>query len=199
MSRKTDLQTLKYHVLNGISDDQLSEHLKQKLERLRYCRTLYNNYKITERYLHYKTKYPESKATMYRDFKDCEELFGELDMKEINFHRNLLIEYNFNLAKKCSEAKDFATEQKVLKELRLLIGVKSDTPLAALYEALQQHQVLVKLPKEQLNILDRIVNAGGVIDMNSIGTEDIDFEDITDDKTTDNNSASLGPVSSAEE
>lgn len=119
-----------------------------------------------------------SLATAYRDYGAASILFGELDEVDARGEKMVLREEYWFLYQQNIKARDWAEAKKTLDSYRELFDF-TDRSGEVDPDKIAAHNYYIKISKRLEKIItDKVSDA--VIDLNDLGVEDIDFEDVSD-------------------
>jgi hypothetical protein len=119
-----------------------------------------------------------SEAQAYNDIRNSENIFGSISETEEKAFRAMWIEWAKDYLKRSRQRQDRKSEGKAL-DLLARYGVRDENPDFN-PEKLIHKQIVFNIPKAQLEMLKKL-NSGGVVDFNSIPTQETDFIDVSDD------------------
>ena len=127
-----------------------------------------------------KRDYGISQAQAYIDIRNAENIFGTVTATESNAFKAMWIELTKDYLKRCRQKNDRVNEAKALALLAQYGDLDKDE-LEFNPEKLENKELVLNIPKEQLEILEKLTNSG-VANFNNLKVIDIEFEEVKNDK-----------------
>lgn len=127
-----------------------------------------------------KRDYGISQAQAYIDIRNAENIFGSVSGTSNDAFKAMWIEWTKDYLKRCRQKNDRNNEAKALA----LLGQYGDLDKDELEfnpEKLENKELVLNIPKEQLEILEKLTNSG-VANFNNLKVIDIEFEEVKNDK-----------------
>lgn len=122
-----------------------------------------------------------SRATAYRYVTDAMSIFGNVLQNQKEAEKYLIKEDLKRLQQRAIKAKDGALELAVIKQQIKIGGFDKDTDPKFNREKLEAQTYILKLHPSVQAAMDKM-KEGGAFDFNTIGTEDIDFEEVPEEE-----------------
>lgn len=120
--------------------------------------------------------YGISQAQAYIDIRNSENIFGSVTATESKAFKAIWIELTKDYLKRCRQKNDRVNEAKALALLAQYGDLDQDE-LQFNPEKLENKELQLVIPKEQLEVLKALVSKG-VVDFNNLNVTDINFEDV---------------------
>lgn len=177
----TTFDTILAHYLDPI---KFSLTPKQEIIRKRWAEVLtlrlnaYSRVQIANKLIE---DHGISLAQAYIDIRNSELLYGNVLKSDKAGTRAILYEYAHQFYQRAIQMKDLKAEAKALDLMAEFGGIKDMDDLQFNPEKLENKELKLVIPNEQLEILKRM-NSSGVADFNKMNIIDINFEDIKNDK-----------------
>lgn len=121
-----------------------------------------------------------SRATAYRYVTDAMSIFGNVLQNQKEAEKYLIKEDLKRLQQRAIKAKDGALELAVIKQQIKIGGFDKDTDPKFNREKLEAQTYILKLHPSVMAAMDKMSD-GGLFDFNSIGAEDIPFQEVDPD------------------
>lgn len=177
--RDSHLQRIRAHYL----DDkiQLSELEEDQLKRLKFVFSLRLNNKYSRQQAVKKCQdeFNVSAATAYRDYAAATYIFGELDDVDNRGERMVLREEYWFLYQQNLKERNWAEAKKALDSYRELFDF-SDRDGEMEPDKIAAHNYYMKISKQLEKAILKTVD-GGVINLNDVDVEDVDYKEVTDE------------------
>ena len=121
-----------------------------------------------------------ARATAYRDYALSMQLMGDIDQADKAAERKVLAEAYWNLYQRCINCQNFDGARKALDSYKSLYdfgddGQKLDP------KKLEASVYRLILPRGATKMINAMFESG-VVDFNSLGAEDVDFKEVTDNE-----------------
>lgn len=123
--------------------------------------------------------YGISQAQAYIDIRNADNIFGSITETNHEAFKAMWIEWTKDYLKRCRQTKDLKSEGKAL-DLLAKYGISSAENLEFNPEKLENKELKILVPKEQLDILKQMVSKG-VVDFNKLNVIDVPFENIANE------------------
>ena len=125
-----------------------------------------------------------SKATAYRDAQQSEFIMGDINKADVEFERSMLKEAYWNLYQINLKKGDTDKAKGALDSYRSLTNWNADE-VKVNPEKLAASEINIKFNREAIQMIKKQFDTG-VVDLNDIDAEDIDFKEIEDDDGSSN-------------
>lgn len=161
---------------------ELTEHEKEIKKRLVH----YHSLRFERKYSRHQAvkiharEMGVSKATAYRDAQQAEYVMGNIEKADIEFERALLKEAYWNLYQLNLKKNETEAAKSALDSYSKLINWNA-TESKINPEKLAASEITLKLDRNSSKILKKHFESG-VVDLNDMDVEDIDFKDVTEDE-----------------
>ncbi len=119
-----------------------------------------------------------SQATAYRDYNWAMQIYGDLDAVNLAAEKQILKEAFWNEYQIAKKKGDGELALKALKEYRGLFDFSADENQID-PNKIQAHEYHIQMPRSAYKKMDAIFK-DGVVDFNNIDAEDIDYKEIND-------------------
>lgn len=123
-----------------------------------------------------KRDYGISQAQAYIDIRNAENIFGTVTATESNAFKAMWIEWTKDYLKRCRQKNDRVNEAKALALLAQYGDLDKDE-LEFNPEKLENKELQLVIPKDQLELLKTLVSKG-VVDFNNLNVTDVNFEEV---------------------
>lgn len=123
-----------------------------------------------------KRDYGISQAQAYIDIRNAENIFGTVTATESNAFKAMWIELTKDYLKRCRQKNDRVNEAKALALLAQYGDLDKDE-LEFNPEKLENKELQLVIPKDQLELLKTLVSKG-VVDFNNLNVTDVNFEEV---------------------
>ena len=123
-----------------------------------------------------KRDYGISQAQAYIDIRNAENIFGTVTATESNAFKAMWIEWTKDYLKRCRQKNDRVNEAKALALLAQYGDLDKDE-LEFNPEKLENKELQLIIPKDQLELLKNLVSKG-VVDFNNLNVTDVNFEEV---------------------
>lgn len=179
-NRDSHFQRIRAHYLD--EKITLTDFEQKKLERMKYIFSLRlkNKYSKQQAINKCSSEYDVSMATAYRDYSLAMAMFGELDEVDNRGERIFLREEYLFLYQQLIKDRNWPEAKKVLDSYRELFDF-TDRDGEIEPDKIAAHSYYMKISKKLENALINTI-AGGVINLNDIDVEDIDFKEVKDEE-----------------
>lgn len=124
-----------------------------------------------------------SQATAYRDYKWAMQIYGELDKTDRNAERMILAENYYQLYQMALKERNIEQARRALDSYAALFNFDKEEEIIDL-EKIQAHEYHIKMSRKSHKILQLTLKEG-VVDFNSLTAEDVDFQEITEDDSSE--------------
>lgn len=119
-----------------------------------------------------------SQATAYRDYSWAMQIYGELDKTDKQAEKMFLAENYWNLYQMALKNNDIEQARKCLDSYKSLFNFDKDEEVID-PNKIQAHEYHIHLSRMSSKVLRKVL-ADGVIDLNNVTAEDVDYEEIND-------------------
>ena len=119
-----------------------------------------------------------SMAQAYIDIKNSEHLYGNVLKADKEGNRAVLFEYAHKFYQRAIQQKDLKAQAKGLELLAEFGGIRDTENLEFNPEKLENKELHLVIPKEQLEALKQLVS-NGVVDFNKLNVTDVNYQDVT--------------------
>lgn len=163
----------------------LSQREEEKKARLAHVWSLRlnNKYSASQAIQIMMRDYKISQATAYREYNWAMQIFGDLDAVSVKADRLILQEALWNAYQKAVKSGQVELEIKALKVYASLFNFEeSENQIDP--EKIQAHEYIIKMPRRMYKIMDKSFKYG-VVDLNHLDVEDIDYNEVTENDETD--------------
>lgn len=152
------------------------------LERMKYVFSLRlkNKYSKQQAVLKCKEEFSVSLATAYRDYAASTVLFGELDDVDNRGEKIILREEYWFLYQQLIKDRNWPEAKKVLDSYKDLFDF-SDRDGEIEPDKIAAHSYYIKMSKQLERALSKTLN-DGVINLNDMDVEDIEFKEVKDEE-----------------
>ena len=120
--------------------------------------------------------YGISQAQAYNDIRNAENIFGTFTATESKAFKAIWIELTKDYLKRCRQKNDRVNEAKALALLAQYGDLDKDE-LEFNPEKLENKELQLVIPKDQLELLKTLVSKG-VVDFNNLNVTDVNFEEV---------------------
>lgn len=176
VSRDTNFEKIKAYYLNP-SKYELTEKNENIRSRWQAIFTMKLNHMTDTEIVNILSENGMSHAQAYNDIRNSSLLFGDVTATDPMAQRVVLQHYAMDVLRRCQADGDYENELKALKLLADFSGIYDDTLQSFNPEKLKNDQVRLAVSKSTEALLKQIA-ALGVVDMNSVPAEDIEFTDV---------------------
>lgn len=128
--------------------------------------------------------YGVSFATAYRNYPLAMNLFGELDQVNIAAERMVLAEKFENLYQMALKKGNEDAAVRALTQLKSLYNF-NDTTQKVDPKKLEASNYIIRIPRNINKMLTKTLQAGGVLDFNALGAEDVEFKEVESEEDAD--------------
>lgn len=122
-----------------------------------------------------------SRATAYRYVNDAMSIFGNVLQNQKEAEKYLIKEDLKRLQQRAIKAKNGELELAVIKQQIKIGGFDKDTDPKFNREKLEAQTYILKLHPTVMAAMEKM-KQGGAFDFNSMGTEDIEFQDVSEEE-----------------
>lgn len=178
-TRDSHLQRIRAHYLD--EKIKLTDEEERQLARLKFVFSLRLNNKFSRQQAVKKCQdeFNVSPATAYRDYAAATYIFGELDDVDNRGERMILREEYWFLYQQNLKDRNWAEAKKALDSYRELFDFNAkDGEVEP--DKIAAHNYLMKISKQLEKVVVQQVK-GGVINLNDIDVEDVDYKEVTDE------------------
>lgn len=177
-NRDSHFQRIKAHYVD--ESVKLSEFETEMLARMKFVFSLRLKNKFSRQQAVKKCvdEFGVSLATAYRDYGAAAQLFGELDEVDTRGERMVLREEYWFLYQQNLKARDWPEAKRALDSYRELFDF-TDRSGEVDPDKIAAHNYHIKISKRLEKIITEQVK-DAVIDLNDLGAEEIDFEEVKD-------------------
>lgn len=176
-------QKIRAHYL----DDKvmLTDFESKKLERMKYIFSLRLKNKFSKQQAIQKCEdeFEVSKATAYRDYAMASVMFGELDEVDTKGEKLILREEYWFLYQQLLKDRNWSEAKRVLDSYKELFDF-TDKDGKIEPDKIAAHEYHIKVSKENALIIKNSLQ-GGVIDLNNINVDDVEFDYLEKDAETE--------------
>ena len=167
---------------------QLTDKEEQLKTRLIHIWSLRMNNKYTQHQIIQiiVREYGVSQATAYRNYPLAMQLFGDLDQLNLSAERMVIAEKFEALYQMAVKKGNEDGAIRALTQLKSLYNF-NDTGAKIDPKKLEASNYIIKLPRNVNKLLTKTLEAGGVLDFNSLGAEDVDFKTVDNEEEDQEN------------
>lgn len=165
------------HIDENFALTEAEETIKNRLRHIHSLR-LTNKYSKHQAITMHIREMNVSQATAYRDYSWAMQIYGELDKTDKQAEKMFLAENYWNLFQMALKKGDIEQARKCLDSYKTLFNFDKDEEVID-PNKIQAHEYHLHLSRTSSKIL-REVLATGVIDLNGVTIDDIDYEEVED-------------------
>lgn len=118
-----------------------------------------------------------SLAQAYIDIRNSEHLYGNVLKADKEGNRAILFEYAHKFYQRAIQQKDLKAQAKGLELMSEFGGLKDMDNLEFNPEKLENKELHLVIPKDQLDVLKQLVSKG-VVDFNKLNVTDVKFDEV---------------------
>lgn len=161
----------------------LSVTLETVRERLQEVMQLRLNYWSKQKIVTYlKDHHGIEQAQAYADIRNSELLYGDINETNRKAKQAVLYEFAFQFLQRARERVDLKAEAKALELLSKFGGLDEEDNLEFNPEKFEAVTPKISVNKKALDLFIKMAT-DGVVDLNSFNATEIDFEEVTDEQT----------------